>query len=153
MKQLALFGGYAMAEVPSGVNVKQSYRKAGDKWKGEVDKAGFALVDGKRIETRCQIGLLPLQSEDGPSLAKVTGKKGMELKMEAAIIRKQLLTEGFAQFSGMVSSGDFTYNRMTVNKATGEVCLSIKPAAMKVVKQELTNDELLAEAKKRGLVK
>lgn len=153
--QLMLFGGRELTIADTrGIVTKQTFRKAGKKFKGVKDKQGFVLGDdGQRIKTADILTFLPVKSKENDDMADLTGLKGEALKLHNLDVRKQALTAAFQIVSGAATSGDYVLANNGLKKsADGTLTLRLKPTAIRVVSRDMTDEELIAEAKKRGLV-
>jgi len=154
--QLSLFGGTELAISDArGLVMKELFKKAGPKYKGKKDKLGYALGDdGQRIKTADVLTFLPLKSKEADDMADATGFKGEALKLHNIDLRKQAFAEAFKVVSGDMASGNYILANNGLRKgADGSITLKYKPSAIRVISRTMTDDELIAEATKRGLVK
>jgi hypothetical protein len=134
-KQLALFAGMAMIGETRGVVSKEWFNKKGEK-RGDM------------------ITFLPAKSKDKDDMADATGLKGQALKFHNVSVRQSALQTAFGLVSGEVSKGSYMLANGGLKRGVdGTITFKIKPTAIQVVQASpLTDDELLAEAIKRGLV-
>ena len=153
--QLVLFGGTELTLAETrGIVTKETFRKAGKAFKGTKDKLGFALNDdGQRIKTADILTFLPVKSKEHDDMADATGLKGEALKLHNIDVRRQAFGTAFQIVSGDMASGNYILANNGLKKAAdGTVTLRYKPSAIRVISREMSNEELLAEAMKRGLV-
>ncbi len=152
---MVLFGSTELSLADTrGVVVKETFRKAGKAWKGKRDKQGFCVDEnGNLIKTADILTFLPTKSKDNEDMADLTGLKGESLKLHNLDVRRQAAAQAFGIITEAQASGNYVLaNNGLKRGADGSLTLRLKPTAMRVVRQVFTDDELIAEAVKRGLV-
>lgn len=114
------------------------------------DKNGNEIViDGQKVQKKVTIAALPKNSENGQSLAKVTGLKGAALDAFQVEANRAALDVMFEIMRQKKESGLYVFKSGSVDRR-GHMTMSIKPCAAGIT--ALTDDQVLAMAKARGFV-
>ena len=120
----------------------------------------FVMKDGKpvltpggeKITAALTIAPKPRKSEDHPDMVDASGGlTGQSLLIFEREANDAMMKQMFEEFMADFKSGNMTFGKFTRNLRTGRKTYVVKPAHGVKTATQLTNDDIIALAKSRGL--